>query len=169
MRELGIGIYNLAYTQKLKTTFILLSNYFFIIERRSSKSKCECGQGKKGQDPKSFAQSRRFRRLPSNVTRIVNGYEPRHRPWMTFIQIRLNHFDRFTCGGSIINSHWILSAGHCFCEKLKCKASKEGKLKIAYKPSLHIAIITGLKDIEEINSKKLHQISTPQKIIIHPL
>ena len=148
--------------------FITLSNYFFILGRRSSKSKCECGQGKRGQDPESFLRSGMFSRLPSNVTRIVNGYEPRHRPWMTYIQIK-NRNLRFTCGGSIINNYWILSAGHCFCEKLKCKASKNGNLKIAYKPSSHIAIVTGLKDIDQINSEKPYQRSTPQQIIIHPL
>jgi hypothetical protein len=109
-----------------------------------------------------------FGRLPSNVTRIVNGYEPRHRPWMTYIQIKTKN-KRFTCGGSIINNYWILSAGHCFCQELKCKQSKGGKLKIAYKPSDHIAIITGLKDIDQIFSKKTHQISKPKEIFIHPL
>ena len=109
-----------------------------------------------------------FSRLPSNVTRIVNGYEPRHRPWMTYVQIRIKHL-RFTCGGSIINNYWILSAGHCFCEKLKCKASKRGNLKIAYKPSDHIVIVAGLKDIDQINSEKPYQRSTPHQIIIHPL
>ena len=87
---------------------------------------------------------------------------------MTFIQIK-KEGSKFICGGSIINNYWILSAGHCFCEKLKCKAYKEGKMKIAYKPSNHIKIITGLKDIDQINSKKPYQTSSPQQIYIHPL
>ena len=102
-------------------------------------------------------------------TQIVAGYQPSHRAWMAFIQMKSKDDSRFKCGGSIINNYWILSAGHCFCQKLKCKASKGGKLKIAYKPSDHIGIITGLKDIDQINSKKPYQRSTPQHIIIHPL
>ena len=109
-----------------------------------------------------------FSRLPSNVTRIVNGYEPRHRPWMTYIQIR-NRNLRFTCGGSIINNYWILSAGHCFCEQLKCKPTKKGNLRIDYNPQDHIRIITGLKDIDLYQSDNTNQISEPVKIHIHPL
>ena len=149
--------------------FITLSNYFFILGRRSSKSKCECGQGKRGQDPESFLRSGMFSRLPSNVTRIVNGYEPRHRPWMTYIKITIKNL-RFSCGGSIINNYWILSAGHCFCEQLKCKPSKRGSLKIDFTPQDHIRIITGLKDIDlHQEDKSNYQISEPVKIFIHPL
>ena len=109
-----------------------------------------------------------------NITRVVEGYEPWHRPWMTFIQIRKEK-SKYKCGGSIINNYWILSAGHCFCEQLKCKPSKPskrkkgGNLRIDYKPEDHIRIITGLKDISQVGSKKPQKVSTPDKIIIHPL
>ena len=107
-----------------------------------------------------------------NTTKIVAGYEPWHRPWMTFIKISKDRSD-YKCGGSIINSYWILSAGHCFCEQLKCKPAKKGKkrgqLRIDYKPEDYIRIVTGLKDISHVKSEKPHQISTPDKIIIHPL
>ena len=99
---------------------------------------------------------------------IVKGYEPSHRPWMTFIQIRKDN-SRFQCGGSIISNYWILSAGHCFCEQLKCKPTKRGNLIIDYNPQEHVQIITGLKDLDQINSKETYQRSTPQQIIIHPL
>ena len=108
-----------------------------------------------------------FSRLPSNVKRIVNGYEPWERPWMTYIRIR--NKKKFTCGGSIINNYWILSAGHCFCEQLKCKPTKKGNLRIDYNPQDHIVIVAGLKDIDQINSEKPYQRSSPQQIIIHPL
>ena len=98
---------------------------------------------------------------------FVKGYEPYHRPWMTAIRITSKE-DFFNCGGSIINNYWILSAAHCFCEKLKCKPSKKGRLKIDYKPSHHIKIVTGLKDKDKVDSNH-YQESKPQKIIIHPL
>ena len=100
----------------------------------------------------------------------MNGFEPLHRPWMTFIKIR-NKKKRSQCGGSIINNYWILSAGHCFCEHLKCKPSKKGNLKIDFTPQDHIQIVTGLTDIDNFNSGKLYQaqVSKPDRIIIHPL
>ena len=97
------------------------------------------------------------------------GYEPPHRPWMTFIQIQKDN-SKFKCGGSIINSYWILSAGHCFCEQLECKPTKKGNFKINYKPQEHVRIITGLKDIDLYQSdKEKYQLSEPVKIHIHPL
>ena len=98
----------------------------------------------------------------------MEAYEPTHRPWMTFIQIQKDN-SKFKCGGSIINNYWILSAGHCFCEQLKCKSTKRGNLIIDYNPQEHIQIITGLKDLDQIHSKKKYQRSTPKQIIIHPL
>ena len=101
--------------------------------------------------------------------RVVEGYEPFHRPWMTFIQIKKGQ-SKFKCGGSIINNHWILSAGHCFCEQLKCKPTKKGKLRIDYNPQEHIRIVTGLKDIDLVQADECKcQISEPVKILIHPL
>ena len=99
----------------------------------------------------------------------MSGYVPKHHPWMTFIQIKKDQ-SKFKCSGSIINNYWILSAGHCFCEQLKCKPTEKGSLKIDYNPQKHIRIITGLKDIDlHQEYKGRYQISEPVKIFIHPL
>ena len=99
---------------------------------------------------------------------MTTGYEPKQQPWLTFIQIKKDE-SKFKCGGSIINNYWIISAGHCFCEQLKCKPTKSGNLRIDYNPQEHIRIITGLKDIDLYQSDNTNQISEPVKIHIHPL
>ena len=66
-----------------------------------------CGKGHEETDPdkKGFQG------------RIVNGYRPNHRPWMVFL--KMHYTDRSTskCGGALLTKRWIVSAGHCFCEK----------------------------------------------------
>lgn len=43
--------------------------------------------------------------------RIVGGYETtiEENPW----QVSLQYFTSHRCGGSIIGSQWVLTAGHC--------------------------------------------------------
>jgi len=52
------------------------------------------------------------RPLTQNPHKIVNGNEalPGDWPW----QVSLNNNGRHFCGGSLINSEWIISAAHCF-------------------------------------------------------
>ena len=59
--------------------FIPLSNYLSIIEGSASKTQCICGKGKKSREPETYGE---------NQNKIVEGYEPWHRPWMTFIQVK---------------------------------------------------------------------------------
>jgi len=48
---------------------------------------------------------------PNTDMRVVGGTEaePHSWPWMVSLQYEGNHF----CGGSLINSQWVVSAAHC--------------------------------------------------------
>ncbi|XP_069805148.1 trypsin-like [Dendropsophus ebraccatus] len=46
-----------------------------------------------------------------SVERILGGEEcvPHSQPW----QVALYYFDKFICGGILINEYWVLTAAHC--------------------------------------------------------
>ena len=75
-------------------------------------SGCDCG---KNTVKKSANDKEGYRKVKN--TRIVNGYEPDHRPWMAWIEIcRTGPRNCGRCGGSVLNHRWIISAAHCFCD-----------------------------------------------------
>lgn len=45
------------------------------------------------------------------ASRVVNGQDAQRHAWPWQISLRVN--GRHICGGSIIDSRWILTASHC--------------------------------------------------------
>ncbi|XP_065225506.1 trypsin-1-like isoform X2 [Planococcus citri] len=76
---------------KLKNTFSTTTPHTSLSERATL---CECSCGIANED-----------------TRIVGGKpsEPNEFPWM----VRLSYFNRFYCGGTLINDRYVLTAAHC--------------------------------------------------------
>ena len=72
---------------------------------------CNCGKGQEGEGNGMDG-------------RIVGGYRPNHRPWMIFLRITYTDAIPGQCGGALLNDRWVISAGHCFCEKSGSMATR---------------------------------------------
>ena len=68
---------------------------------------CYCGQGQEGNEGDQN----------SLEGRIVKGYKPIHRPWMVYLKMIYTDNRTGKCGGTLLSHKWIISAGHCFCQK----------------------------------------------------
>lgn len=56
------------------------------------------------------------KRLNDFPNKIVGGYQAAVGDWGW--QIGMNYNGRFSCGGSLINSQWVLTAAHCLYGRL---------------------------------------------------
>ena len=135
----------------LLASFTLFVYFYLILDASSyvrDRLGCDCGKG--NYDVRKIT---RLRSTGPSLNRIVNGYEPNHRPWMAFLEICREGCG--TCGGSILNHRWIASAAHCFCDKSEsgirgCKRVKSNGrkfLKVDFSYKDKVVAIVGLRDL----------------------
>jgi len=104
---------------------------------------------------KREAQKKQISNAEVNTTdgRIVNGYDVDKncmpRPWLVYIRIKeIGSASRYaSCGGSIINKKFIISAAHCFCDKRFGKCIKNDSRRGRRMSSGHYKWIKGKKKI----------------------
>ena len=93
--------------------------------------------------------------------RIVNGYEVSDRGFITLIRAYdpSDEENYETCGGTLINDLYILTAGHCVCiqnslSNVQC--SYYGELK--YDPKEVLKAYIGVNDLNITNLEKHHEV-----------
>jgi len=133
-----------------------------------------------------FEKSRRKKKSRSGQTRLVGGQNSdEYIPWMVLINIIGENGNSGTCGGSLINSRFVLTAAHCICGEpisgvslcerpMKSIAKEPNKVRKGIKLAEHIRVYVGkggapsggYDKIIHQNEKKT--IFVGEKAFIHP-
>jgi len=125
-------------------------------------------------------KKKKKKRNKKSDDRIVGGVSTKHpMPWMVLIYI-----DDAQCGGTLINSQFVLTAAHCFCTGYNRCSRQIGEMEegesIKIKESFNLAqvkIFIGVTDEKRIglSAEKIWESQDeeitfePEKIFIHPL
>uniref|UniRef100_UPI00398F3FF3 transmembrane protease serine 12-like n=1 Tax=Pristiophorus japonicus TaxID=55135 RepID=UPI00398F3FF3 len=85
--------------------------------------------------------------------RVLGGQDtlPGAWPWQVSVQLKQHGTRTHICGGIIIDTRWVLSAAHCFSEKLS--------------PSSLWVVVTGLHDRSEFSAHT--RMMVVRKVIVH--
>ena len=96
----------------------------------------------------------------TNITpKIINGSDAATQevPWQVFVQVHDKLKGNSSCGGVVLNSHWILTAAHCV------DVSSNDNLWTAADPE-DVYVGSGMTSLDDDNMKVTHA----EKVIINP-
>jgi len=115
----------------------------------SVQKQCPCAKTKPETNKRFDAQhARKKRAIPGTGAdqRIVGGYSAsENKPWIVKI---MGKKKVMSCGGTLINKRYVLTAGHCVCpsdpQKFPELACSKNEGKVKYKPSEFLTAFLGL-------------------------
>ena len=89
-----------------------------------------------------------------NTSYIVRGNISSSRSWPWQVGIKLKDDDKIICGGSLINSAWVLTAAHCVHGLFKgITVDSQGCVK----PRKAIKVVLGEFDVGNIDGYEVHK------------
>jgi len=106
-----------------------------------------------------------------NKTRIVNGYNPPPRGFMVMIRVYMDEEGETyaTCGGSLINDRFVITAGHCVCvEDSVVTQCVDGQLGYDAQKLMKVYVGINKRDLRTITKGKSEFEYAIKRVIIHP-
>jgi len=86
-------------------------------------------------------------------------------PWMAAILSRTPTFETSLCGGSLINSRWIVTALHCVVESMSVSQVSE----LVPLPTSRLLVILGDHNISSFTESNITRVLGVGEVRIHPL